>query len=107
MSAYEELIKAVHDKSCEFNGHLRKVIKLSEALANRSAEVLVAMREMVGAGSAPCATRGTAPWRSCPAATSSAPPVPTAGSGRTAASPAGSPWTRRSGCTFKAKKVKP
>ena len=49
MSAYEELIKAVHDKSCEFNVHLHKVQKLSEALATRSAEVLVAVHDMIGA----------------------------------------------------------
>jgi len=53
MSAYEDLIKAVHDKSCEFNLHLRKVTKLSEALASRSAEVLVAMHEMIGAARPP------------------------------------------------------
>jgi late competence protein required for DNA uptake (superfamily II DNA/RNA helicase) len=48
MSTYEDLIKKVHEKANEFNGHLTKVKGANDALIARSGEVLQALTELVG-----------------------------------------------------------
>ena len=48
MSAYEELIKKVHEKANEFDCHLTKVKVANDGLITRSGEVLRALTELVG-----------------------------------------------------------
>ena len=48
MSAYEDLIKKVHEKASEFNVNLTKVKSANDALLARSAEVLEAFHDLFG-----------------------------------------------------------
>ena len=48
MSAYEEIVSAVHTKATEFDAHLGKLKHLNAALVARSADVLQALRDLVG-----------------------------------------------------------
>ena len=48
MSAYEDLIKKVHEKANEFDCHLTKVKVANDALVRRSAEVLKGLTELFG-----------------------------------------------------------
>ena len=47
-SAYEDLIKKLHEKSSEFNVHITKVKTANDALLARSDDVLKALTELYG-----------------------------------------------------------
>ena len=53
MSAFEEIVKSVHEKATEFDVHLGKLKETNQALVARSAEVLRALRDLVGSVKAP------------------------------------------------------